>query len=561
MFSLPDHPQRVAFYCRVSTEDQAEQQTIRAQTDYLPRYAELNGLTVAGLYCDDGVSGTLPLRERPEGRRLLQDASAHLFDAVVFTRTDRLARSLKVLLDAYQQIDALGVSLRSASEPFDTSTPIGTFLFQLLGSMAELDRSSTLEKLNRGRDRVARDGKRPGVGPVPFGYDVDAERRLIPSARIDPVTGQAEADIARGIIERIAAGGTIGAEVERLNALGIRSVRRWPPGRKSPAGRELVSKTPWSRQQVRYIIDNPTYRGQSVILSRFGSIETEVPALVSVETWEAAQRQIPLNRNYSRSAEYHNYLLRGLIRCRDCGQVYIGGHVPSSRGAPEGYFYYVCGGMKRMEGCAAKRLPAPWIEAEVWNGCREFVLNPGPALADAQAELRRRLADTATHDARRRDVLRQIAGKTQEQDRVMLMFRRGRITLEDAEAQMDDIARERDMLRAEVESIESQSALADAFEAQITSVSTMLASLRDEVERIERENDTAKKREIIDLLVAGVDVRTAGTGKRKTAEVTIRHRFTAPDDLTLSGNGLALDGRKIHLSCDEALTFERVLTL
>ena len=61
MASLPPTPIRVACYARVSTEDQAERQTVQAQIDFDRRYCELHGLTIAGIYVDDGISGTVPL--------------------------------------------------------------------------------------------------------------------------------------------------------------------------------------------------------------------------------------------------------------------------------------------------------------------------------------------------------------------------------------------------------------------------------------------------------------------------------------------------------------------
>src|SRR5690242_7137065 len=61
----------VAVYCRVSTDEQQEAQTIRNQLGYAERWTELNGLRAYDFYQDDGVSGTIPLERRPGGSRLL----------------------------------------------------------------------------------------------------------------------------------------------------------------------------------------------------------------------------------------------------------------------------------------------------------------------------------------------------------------------------------------------------------------------------------------------------------------------------------------------------------
>src|SRR5207244_6672060 len=84
------------------------------------------------------------------------------FSEVVFFRIDRLARSLSVLLDAHRALEGVGVAIRSATEPFDTSTSVGKLLFQLLGSFAEFEKNSMQERLTLGRDRVAKAGKWTG---------------------------------------------------------------------------------------------------------------------------------------------------------------------------------------------------------------------------------------------------------------------------------------------------------------------------------------------------------------------------------------------------------------
>src|SRR5215208_5028763 len=196
MSSLTPVPTRVACYARVSTEDQAERQTIAAQTDFLRRYCDLHGLPVAGVYVDDGISGTVPLEHRPEGRRLLQDAEAGAFTVVLVYRLDRLGRSLSSLLAAHDRLDRAGVAIRSGTEPFDTASPVGKFLFSLLGSMAELEKSTIAERFVRGRDRIAREGKYTG-GPIPLGYDLNEEGQFVPSLRIVPRLGITEAELVR----------------------------------------------------------------------------------------------------------------------------------------------------------------------------------------------------------------------------------------------------------------------------------------------------------------------------------------------------------------------------
>jgi site-specific DNA recombinase len=122
-------PEQVALYLRVSSEEQRDRETIEIQDDFLEQYRSLYELEVAEIYKDDGVSGTIPLHERPEGRRLLEDAKEGNFGALLVYRLDRLGRSLLVIVDAHDRLQEAGVALRSATEPIDTSTPSGRLIF------------------------------------------------------------------------------------------------------------------------------------------------------------------------------------------------------------------------------------------------------------------------------------------------------------------------------------------------------------------------------------------------------------------------------------------------
>ena len=113
---------RAAIYCRVSSDDQKERGTITSQITALRQLAPTLGMEIIAEYLDDGVSGTLALDKRPEGYRLMEDAKAGRFSVVLFYKVDRLARSLRFLLDTVDYFDSVKVSMRCATEPFRIET-------------------------------------------------------------------------------------------------------------------------------------------------------------------------------------------------------------------------------------------------------------------------------------------------------------------------------------------------------------------------------------------------------------------------------------------------------
>jgi site-specific DNA recombinase len=535
MGSVP-HPDlneipRVALYARVSTEDQAERQTVQGQLDFLRKLAELHGWPVAGEYVDDGVSGTVPLDQRTDGRRLLDDARIRRFEMVVFYRLDRLGRSIRVLLDAHQALEDSGILLKSATEPFDTASPIGKFVFALLGGMAELEKATIVERTTMGRDRVAKAGKWTG-GPIPFGYDVDGEGCLVPSARLVLSLDTTEAELAADLYKRIAAGSTLVRECTRLTALGVPAATRYAGG-----GTARVCDQ-WRPSRLSKMLRNPVYKGEHVLRSRRGDVARPAPALVSAELWERVQKQLAHNRTMSVKPASRPYLLRGLITCEACGQHYSG-----ATATPNGrtHAYYRCNAQSAAsrldpaQRCIGKALPADWLEQTVWDDCRYWIFHPGEAIAEAEQALQARAEQNAGLDHERQALLRHMAEKDAERERILTLYRRNRLSITEVEHQLDAIAGECDQLRQLVQALDSQSALADAYQTHVTEAAAVLTQLQERIEEVERTNDWQKKQEIMALLVAGIRVQTEGEGRRKRAHVRMHYTFGQPvavDSLT-----------------------------
>jgi DNA invertase Pin-like site-specific DNA recombinase len=149
---------KVAIYARVSTTNHG--QDVGLQTRELRQFAEARGWTVAGEYIEEGVSGAKD--SRPELNRLMADAHKRRFDVVCVWRFDRFARSVSHLLRALETFKALGIDFVSFSEQMDTSTPAGKMVFTVLGAVAELERSLTVERVRAGLRNARAKGKTLG---------------------------------------------------------------------------------------------------------------------------------------------------------------------------------------------------------------------------------------------------------------------------------------------------------------------------------------------------------------------------------------------------------------
>lgn len=143
------------------------------------------------------------------------------FDVLVFYKVDRLARSLRNFLNIVDFFEDIGVGLRSMTETFDTTTPMGRFAVQMMAAVAELERGTIMERMAMGRARVAAQGRWTG-GPVPYGYILDAEGQLIPNWTVRDGYTFSEAEVVQRIFREIGDEGRSGIAVAaRLNAEGV----------------------------------------------------------------------------------------------------------------------------------------------------------------------------------------------------------------------------------------------------------------------------------------------------------------------------------------------------
>ena len=100
---------RVAAYCRVSTDQEEQENSFKNQVDYYTRYiAGHPEYELAGIYADEGISGT-NTKKREEFRRMIADCEAHKIDMVITKSISRFARNTQDCLENYRKLKNLGI--------------------------------------------------------------------------------------------------------------------------------------------------------------------------------------------------------------------------------------------------------------------------------------------------------------------------------------------------------------------------------------------------------------------------------------------------------------------
>lgn len=148
---------RLALYARVSTSN--GHQDPEMQLRELREFAEHRGFNIIEEYIDR-MTGSKD--SRPALNQLMADASRRKFDTILVWKLDRFGRSLRHLVNAIAELEAIGVAFISFRDNLDLSTPSGRLMFQIIGAMAEFERALIQERVRAGLRNARAKGKTLG---------------------------------------------------------------------------------------------------------------------------------------------------------------------------------------------------------------------------------------------------------------------------------------------------------------------------------------------------------------------------------------------------------------
>jgi putative DNA-invertase from lambdoid prophage Rac len=175
---------RVFGYSRVSTAEQVDEGvSLDTQRQQIAGYAMIKGWQVDEVFEERGVSGSIPLADRPEGKRLL--AAIGKGDVVVSAKLDRAFRSAADALTVLEELKDQSVGLHLIDLGGDvTGNGVSKMVFTILAAVAEGERDRIRERIRDARRHLASQGIFAG-GLRPFGYDKVPDGdivRLVPNA-------------------------------------------------------------------------------------------------------------------------------------------------------------------------------------------------------------------------------------------------------------------------------------------------------------------------------------------------------------------------------------------
>jgi site-specific DNA recombinase len=409
---------RVALYLRRSKEEH-QAASIEVQRGEGTAYIAREGGTLdpTHIFIDDN-HGRAEFKKRPGLISMLNAAKRGGFDAVVVrdeTRlggdTNRTSLFISDLLDAGRRL-----FYYFSDEEVTIDGAVDKFMINVRNFAAELEREKISQRTHEHLQTKARRGL--NVGGRVFGYDnveiKDGERRVRVEYRINPE----QAEIVREIFRRYAAGEGVKTIVRDLNARGIlapragsRGTGSWSPGSVQPMLR---------RERYRGVIiwgvHEKMYKGGTKVRVKRPANEltrVEVPELriIDDDLWQAVQARLGQKTNFGRSrpsGARPKYLLSGFSRCGHCGGPM---QVINGKASYEPIKVYTCAYHRERGTCdCSTRRPVQAVDKAVLGWIEEHLLTE-QIIARVFEEIRRRLSDRPTSQAREIEDLRKQAGK------------------------------------------------------------------------------------------------------------------------------------------------------
>lgn len=404
---------RVAVYTRVSTDEQAKKDEgsldnqLHRSRQYLSSVGHPHDVVdTARIYREEGYSGKDT--NRPELQRLMRDIRAGRVGLLVFTELSRVSRSVEDFLAFAKLLQANKVDFISLRERFDTSSPQGNLIIVILVALYQFERETTSIRTKLAmRDRAER-GLFNG-GPIPLGYEptpgLSGQLRIV----------EDEALMVREAYRVYLETGSLADTVRMLSTAGFKRPER--TSRRGHARHGL----PLSWSALAHVLRNPTYLGLKEVnghrkelpdeealalpeSERYRLVDAVWEPLIDAESFERAGELLVENRARAGNAvgpKQFDYVLTGIIRCGDCGQVLEGASVRKkvASGDFSYYHYYRHDGAKPKSCTMQHGVHAERVEEAVLGRLRRLA-DDDRLLADLVERANQRIEDDVPERAK-----------------------------------------------------------------------------------------------------------------------------------------------------------------
>lgn len=306
---------RVAAYCRVSTENEDQKESLEAQREHYESWIRMHDdWEYAGVFYDFGISGTKA--DAREGlQALLYACRTGSVDYVLTKSISRFSRNTSDCLSLVRELLSYNIPIYFEKENIDTGSMESELILSVLSSMAQSESESISKNVKWSVKKRMEEGTFV-FGYLPYGYTKDAAGNMV----IDPV----ESEIVKLIFDLA------------LNGMGTYKIAQLLDKRKVPTRKGGK----WSGSTVKGILVNEKYYGAAAFQKTYtdssfrrhnnhGEVDSFIAedhheAIISKEDFDRVQvmiqKHIDEHGIVKDMGKYHNkYPFSGIIICGECG--------------------------------------------------------------------------------------------------------------------------------------------------------------------------------------------------------------------------------------------------
>ena len=459
----------IGIYCRISREKEAGKD--RSIDDQRLLGIELaNKLGVEyEVYVDEGISGTLAIKERPALFKLVQDTEDNKINMFYYYDHSRLEREPETYLSLSKLFikKKIRCFTNSGEVVFNPeSIAFGT----IMSALNKLSVEITRQKVKSVLKRNAENGKVHAISPYGYKKDennlmiIDEEQaeiiKRIYTLSLSGVGTKKIADVLNNenvptAYNLIGKGGTISVKNKYTNTVTTRD----------------KSKITWSGGTIQRILSNTIYKGVRL----FAGIEYECPAIFDKHFWQKVNDNLKNNSNTSGVSTEHKYLLKGLLRCGRCSRNYYGRTRVSKKDN-----YYTCSSKRITDNnCGNRSLNIDILDDIIWNkfiGNGELTklieshfsnINTSDIVVEINAEIKTFESKLKALDKERSNIINSI--------------RKGIINDNDVKSDMNNIRIEKDILETKIYNLNEQ---LDSYSDSNNSIDSILKDLSFNVRNV-----------------------------------------------------------------------------
>lgn len=455
---------KIAAYCRVSTEKEAQIDSLEKQIEFFNEFTKKNGYELYKLYADEGISGK-QIKHRKQFQQMMIDAKAKKFDKVVVKDVSRFARNTVDLLQSVRELKSYGVQVDFLNNG-EVMEGGSEFILTILGAMAQQESANMSKRVKFGKDITAKKGRVPNLV---FGYD------KIPDERYTLKINEEEAKIVKEIFESYVYKGIGTTKIAwNLNDRGIRTKK---------------TKSKWVQTSIVRMLKNPIYTGRvtnkkSEVTDFITGTRKELPEeewivverpeirIISDELFNRAQELLEQRSNefkLNNKREKTEYVFSTLIYCKHCGYSFRRIKRKYTADGPE-YIRWVCSGRNSM---GVNHCPNTTVidEEELLNAIKIYlksiIKNKKDFMKAVEKEFEKITKLRENNERSEESLLKEIEKVTVKKQKYMEMFQNEIINIQELKKYTNPINEDIARLERELKLITSEIKEKDVLEKEL----------------------------------------------------------------------------------------------